>query len=213
MDYQGRFTGPEIDERLELAKTAYQKPEDGIPKSDLDYQFREEIKEMQHSISELDSQMGNKAEKAGSLNQDFAARSISVKGRGSGNGIKLYRSDGSTPYGRILMENDLSGSVGIDYVLPTYGIATGSTIVLARAIPFLQFTDSANASNAALYNEIYQRIISGYGIDIWIKDNSTRYRILSITLGSSSIDMEYQTSSYSVPVRLLSNGVCIRQIS
>lgn len=35
MDYIGRYTGEEIDERLTLAGTAYQKPSSGIPMSDL----------------------------------------------------------------------------------------------------------------------------------------------------------------------------------
>lgn len=45
MDYQGRFTGPEIDARLEKAESAYQKPPTGIPAGDLAEEIQQELQE------------------------------------------------------------------------------------------------------------------------------------------------------------------------
>ena len=96
--------------------TAYQKPQSGIPASDI--------------ASDVIPDISNLANKSGSLSQDFAAKSLGVLGRGTSNGIKLYRSDGQIPYGRIIMESDLVSS-GIDYMLPTTGVAEQSAVVLA----------------------------------------------------------------------------------
>lgn len=43
MDYQSRYTGEEIDERLGLAETAYQLPGSGIPKEELSEEVRESL--------------------------------------------------------------------------------------------------------------------------------------------------------------------------
>ena len=80
--------------------------------------------------ADLQSALNNKAAKAGSLSQDFSARALSVVGRGTGKGIKLYSSSGNTPYARIVVESDLQNS-GIDYQLPTTGVSEGSTVNLA----------------------------------------------------------------------------------
>ena len=41
--YRLSFTGSEVDRRLRLAGTAYQRPADGIPLSDLDQEVQKEI--------------------------------------------------------------------------------------------------------------------------------------------------------------------------
>lgn len=43
MDYQGEFSGPQIDARLTLAGSAYQKPATGIPASDLEEGVQESL--------------------------------------------------------------------------------------------------------------------------------------------------------------------------
>ena len=45
MDYQGEFTGPQIDARLTLAESAYQKPATGIPATDLSEGVQELLQE------------------------------------------------------------------------------------------------------------------------------------------------------------------------
>lgn len=42
-DYQGQYTGPQIDERLTLAGTAYQKPETGIPSTDMSIEVQKSL--------------------------------------------------------------------------------------------------------------------------------------------------------------------------
>ena len=51
MDYQSIYSGQEIDERLRLAGKAYQKPQDGIPASDLTEGVRESLEKADESYS------------------------------------------------------------------------------------------------------------------------------------------------------------------
>ena len=65
-DYQGQYTGPQIDERLALAGTAYQKPENGIPGTDMSIEVRKSL-----------------------LKADASARVIGTYAVGSGNFLKF----------------------------------------------------------------------------------------------------------------------------
>lgn len=50
MDYDGRYTGPQIDKRLDLAGTAYQLPEGGIPKADLDSEVQASLEKAVEAV-------------------------------------------------------------------------------------------------------------------------------------------------------------------
>lgn len=82
MDYTSEFTGPQIDERLGLAGTAYQRPETGIPAEDLSEGVQEALDKADHAYIMPEGGIPAEDIADGVIPQDVAHK---VSGATSGN--------------------------------------------------------------------------------------------------------------------------------